>query len=213
MAKIPNGILGAIVGSLENITGYRRNESDIIQKKIGKGRDNSSVLQLHQQLRFLNTVNYIKLITSYFLTFPFTSNDKYWNNWNYAMTVLVKAFDFSGIQTPELLEMAEGEVYESTWFNVQYSLSGLLLSAGFTNTVEKEPGTTEDTCQTWLYNATTKEFIHNENVTYRNSGRFAWTELPAWNLTDKLYLYVVWQLSPDYAIYSNTTVLEVTMVA
>ncbi len=63
MAKLPQGILGPVSGSVGTIVGSSWKDTDYIRSKSTKPKGGPSLVQLHNQYKFSAVINFVSIMT------------------------------------------------------------------------------------------------------------------------------------------------------
>jgi len=204
MAKIENGILGTVTGSIAFITARKSQGRNTLSLKANRTHVIYTAAQLDQQARFKRIVDFIHANRDIFGEVPYISDDYRLHDFNYAMKLLKPSFSSIGIIDVESLYFSQG-----SFTSAQFAMGLLTLGTGFLE-VYYNPALIAPDCSAddfafvWLVDLSTGQYKFFDTNAIRGNGVFYETVFAGYSFFSDLYCFMSWVKASDTSVYSTS---------
>ncbi len=204
MARIKNGILGNVIGSVSKVTAYRRLKTNVIQVKVDRSKVKSSSSQLYVQsgfkvlTRLMNAIYYQMLIKSFFLNPSVLSN---WNQFVKDNYDLFAGGQLSGLNN---MQLSSGTLESPKLINFTKNFEENTMTVTWVTPSSPFDPANLDLFNVLAYNRSTNDFVYFVNNADRRKGVFIFDIPENWEALEKVFIYLYFIERPSVLNASYT---------
>jgi len=208
MAKLLNGLLGKVSGSLSGVTFIVTRKVNIIQKKCNRDTVIYTQAQLNQQLKFAEIARFVKFIYSIFLFYPFKAISNYINSFNSGIKINSSSFVANGIGSVINLIVSQGELTAPDLISATFSVDNRKITLVYSSVITNENELLDDYLELIAIDLIRNVYYSIPVHPLRGAGSVVISNSFGAFGSSESFIFGTWRNSLDAALISNSSYVK-----